>query len=133
VNTYPFNSARVQLDPHLCPAPFCGRAIRHAWITAVTFSDENRFESFEAASTNPFDYVAQHLATCRREACITWAQLRAEDLRGGPSVDPAYVAYLWRHQPRPIPPEEMQRERLERHLRESVDRIRDTLRRRPIA
>lgn len=132
---YPFNEHRVQVDANHCPAPWCGRDLWRCrvWLTAVMFESDFRVLFSEVAARDPSDFKGYQIVTCNDAACRQWARLRADDLRGGPAVDPVYVAYLWMEHPHPVPPEEMQRERFERYLRESIDRIQDSLRRRPRA
>lgn len=132
--TYPFNEHRVQVGADRCPAPWCGVSLLRElpWFTAVMFAGDY-YVSFAAAKLDPHATACYRLKTCRRSACIEWARLRAEDLRGGPRVDPLYVAHLWSTRPHPQPPEDMQRDRLERTLRDAIDRIQDRLRTRPVA
>ena len=129
---YPFNEHRVQANADHCPAPWCGISLVRELprFVAVTF-ERDMWQAFDPSPPD-LPSCMYRLKTCRRGACIEWARLRAEDLRGGPGVDPVYVAYLWARNPGPMPPEEMRRERFERNLRESIDRIQDRLRLRPI-
>lgn len=127
---YPFNESRVQVGRN-CPAPWCGDKCELPWFTPVMFAGDF-YMSFAAANPDPNAAPMYRIRTCRRSACIEWARLRAADLRGGPNEDPLYVAYLWSTRPCPQPPEDMQRERFERNLRESIDRIQDRLRLRPV-
>lgn len=141
MSLYPFNEHREQINQDRCPAPFCGCDLsrRRAWITPVTFAEDTRasftdMATFDVSKAHGIrDFRGYQLRTCDREPCRLWARLRSEDLRGGPNADPVYVAYLWSRNPGPVPPEDMQRERLRRHLDESIDRVQDSLRRRPIA
>lgn len=108
MSLYPFNAAKEQTDTRHCPAPFCGcdlsqMSSRHrVWRTPVHFADE-RVNAFSVEALKDFASRKMHLMfTCSREECIRWAKLRAEDLRGGPDVDPEYVAFLWASQPHPL-------------------------------
>jgi hypothetical protein len=114
VSLYPFNEAREQIDTRHCPAPFCGCDLtrvssRHrVWRTPVMFADE-RIGLLSAAAA--ISSAKMHLMfTCDRDACVQWARLRAEDLRGGPDVDPEYVAFLWASRPRPLTIDDAMRE-----------------------
>jgi hypothetical protein len=131
---YPFNERREQVNRNRCPAPWCGCDMWRSrpWSTPVVFEADLRMSFAEAASMPDHDMKGVYMMTCERQACRQWARLRAADLRGGPDVDPVYVAYLWSTQPHPQPPEDMRRERMDRQLRDAIDRIQDRLRLRPV-